>query len=91
MIGVMEDCLDEEPEHTLPLQRGDRLLFYTDGLTETADAHGHGLGVQRLSEIGVQAGSVSLFEVADYILDRVAEHQHGPAADDKTLIVVEIK
>lgn len=91
MIGVKEDCLSEEAEHTLPLQPGDRLLFYTDGLTETADAEGRCLGTQGLSEIGVKAQSVSLFEAADYILERVAENQHGPATDDKTLIVVEIK
>ncbi len=91
MIGIIEDCLSEEPEHTLPLQPGDRLLFYTDGLTETADADGRCLGTQRLSEIGLKAQPVSLFEAADHILERVASYQHGPATDDKTLIVVEIK
>ena len=91
MIGIMENCLSEEPEHSLPLQPGDRLLFYTDGLTETADADGRCLGTEGLSEIGIKAQSVGLFETADYILEHVDDYQHGPATDDKTLIVVEIK
>ena len=91
MIGIMEDCLSEEPEHTLPLHPDDRLLFYTDSLTETADADGRCLGTKGLSEIGIKAQSVSVFEAADYILEHVADCQHGPATDDKILIVVEIK
>ncbi len=91
MIGIVENCLSEDPEHLLPLQPGDRLLFYTDGLTETADADGRCLGTKGLSEIGIKAQSISLFEAADYILQRVADYQCGPVTDDKTLIVVEIK
>ena len=91
MIGIVEDCLSEEPEHSLPLQPGDRLIFYTDGLTETADADDRCLGTKGLIQIAIQAMSVSLFETADYILQRIAQYQHGPPTDDKTLIVVEIK
>ena len=91
MIGVMDECLGDEPEHTTQLDSGDRLVFYTDGLTETADADGRYLGEDGLEKIAVGAMSVDLFDAADYILDRVARHQHGPATDDKTLIVAEIK
>ncbi len=91
MIGVTADCLSEHPEQTATLEPGDRLLFYTDGLTETADAEGRCLGTEGLSEIGVEAMSVDLFDAADRILDRISEYQHGSPMDDKTLIVAEIK
>ena len=91
MIGVMEECLADEPENSTPLDSGDRLVFYTDGLTETADADARYLGEDGLERIAVGAISVDLFDAADYILDRVSRHQHGTATDDKTLIVAEIK
>ena len=91
MIGVTDECLADEPEHTAQLDSGDRLVFYTDGLTETADADGRYLGVEGLEKIAVGSMSVDLFDAADHILDRVSRHQHGPATDDKTLIVAEIK
>ncbi len=91
MIGVMDDCLSDEPENSTPLDSGDRLVFYTDGLTETADAERRYLGEDGLERIAVESMSVDLFDAADYILDRVSRHQHGRATDDKTLIVAEIK
>jgi serine phosphatase RsbU (regulator of sigma subunit) len=91
MIGVMDECLADEPESTTQLDSGDRLVFYTDGLTETADADGRYLGDDGLEKMAVGAMSVDLFDAADHILDRVSRHQQGPATDDKTLIVVEIK
>ncbi|MDA0658573.1 MAG: PP2C family protein-serine/threonine phosphatase [Planctomycetota bacterium] len=91
LIGVEEDCLYGEPEHTHSLASGDRLLFYTDGITDASDRHGRQLGQGRLSEIAVAALSVDAFSMADRILDDVATYRHGPPTDDVTLIVVETK
>ncbi len=91
MIGVLEEGLDEDPQHTFPLEPGDRLVFYTDGVTETADANGRQLGIAGLADIATVAMSVDLFDMADRMLDLVAHHQHGPTMDDKTLIVAEVK
>ncbi len=90
MIGLMDDCLSDEPQQTIDLQPGDRLIYYTDGLTETANENGDYLGTDGLEEIAVDAMSVDLFDAADHILDRVTQRQHGPPTDDKTLIVAEI-
>lgn len=90
MIGVVEDCMANEPQHSLDLEPGDRLLFYSDGLTETADEDGRLLGTSGLTRIAVEAMSRDLFDTADHILDEVARYQHGPTTDDMTLIVAEI-
>lgn len=91
MLGVFANCLNDKPEHTAQLEPGDRLVFYTDGLTETADAGLRYLGTKGLAEIAVDAMSVELFDAADRILQSVDDYQHGPNLDDKTLIVAEIK
>jgi sigma-B regulation protein RsbU (phosphoserine phosphatase) len=91
LIGVLKEFLADEPEHTADLGPGDRLVFYTDGLTEAVDAAGGQLGTEGLARIAAEAMTVGLFEMADYILDRVNRHSHGPTTDDRTLIVAEIK
>ena len=91
VIGVVDDCLANEPEHSVDLQPGDRLVFYTDGLSEAVDADGRYLLTQGLADIVRDAVSVDLFDMADYVLDRIDRYQHGPTTDDKTLIVAEIK
>lgn len=89
IIGVQDDCLHDEPEHTLSLNPGDRLVFHTDGLMETADSTRTQLGINGLASLASVAMCVGLFDMADQILDQVAEY--GPIDDDRTLIVAEIK
>ena len=91
LIGVFDEVLSDDPERSLQLEPGDRLLLYTDGISETTDATGRELGAAGLARIGVEAMGVGLFEMADQILAQVDQRRHGPAKDDKTLIVAEIK
>jgi len=91
IIGVQEECLADEPEHTLSLNPGDRLVFHTDGFIETVDANEKQLDLNGLIDFATGAMSVDLFDMADQILDQVTMYQHGPTTDDRTLIVAEIK
>ena len=91
VIGVQEDCLDVDPEHTVSFDSGDRLVFYTDGLMETTNAGDKQLGVDGLAELATVAMCVDLFDMADQILEQAARYQGGPRTDDTTLIVAEIK
>ena len=91
LLGVLEDALAPESETTLPMEPGDRLVFYTDGLTDTMTADGHPLRMQELTEIVASAMDVDLFEMADFVLDQVTQHQHSAPMDDITLIVAELQ
>jgi serine phosphatase RsbU (regulator of sigma subunit) len=90
LIGVMRDALDEDPEHGIDIEPGDRLLFYTDGLTETENESQRQLGVGGLARIGLATLGRDLFETADAILEQVDVYHFGPVTDDKTLIVAEV-
>jgi len=50
---------------------------------ETEDHHGMMIGIAGLSDLCVKAMSVDIFQMADFILDRVTLFQQGEATDDK--------
>jgi sigma-B regulation protein RsbU (phosphoserine phosphatase) len=91
MIGVQPECLGTEPEHRVHLAAGDRVLLYTDGLTEVFDSSGSELGESGLAAIAVSERSDDLFGMTDSILERIHAFQHGPATDDRTLILIGLK
>ncbi|MBI1914094.1 MAG: serine/threonine-protein phosphatase [Planctomycetes bacterium] len=91
LIGVAENCLDDQPEHATQLHPGDRLVFFTDGLTETTGVEGKRLGQAGLAEIAARTCAGSLFEMADCILGRIDRFRVGPVRDDMTLIIAELK
>ena len=48
-LGVVEDTPFEQ--HTLRLNPGDFILFYTDGVTDATDAHLQDFGMERLQRV----------------------------------------
>jgi len=90
LIGVRKDLLEDPIQETVQLEPGDRLVFYTDGVTETDVSDGRQLGIDGLAEMAADAMSVDLFAMADHILERIEADQQGPTLDDKTLIVAEV-
>ncbi|MEV4705268.1 PP2C family protein-serine/threonine phosphatase [Actinoplanes sp. NPDC049316] len=73
------------------LRPGDRLVLYTDGVTEARDAAGEQFGTRRLAELTERhsATGVPLPEGLRRLAHAVLGHQDGPAADDLTLLLVE--
>ena len=87
IIGVLPQCLAAEPEHRSRLEPGDRVLFYTDGVTEVFDATGAELGEEGLAGFMLDAMTVEVSRMIDRILEQIAAFQHGPVTDDRTLIL----
>jgi phosphoserine phosphatase RsbU/P len=71
---------------TQPLIKGDRLLLYTDGIIEAADAREEQFGHDRLCELLRRSMNRSPDETADQILDRVRQWSVSQD-DDLTLLV----
>jgi len=91
MIRVQPECLATEPEHRRRLDPGNRVLIYTDGVTEVFDSTGSELGERGLAAIAVSARSGDVFSTTDRILERISAFQAGPAADDRTLILLAVQ
>jgi PAS domain S-box-containing protein len=90
VLGFLPDAVDGEAAIEVPLQAGDRLVIYTDGLTENFNANNEMLGVDGLSEIVRETSTLPLPQMKDEILNRIAQFRQGPPADDMSLVLAEI-
>ncbi len=73
------------------LQPDDRLLLYTDGVTEARAPEGDRFGVTRLVDLAERHAGAGLPppETLRRLAHAVVDHQAGPPGDDATLMLVE--
>ena len=88
VLGFMFDGGRSE---RLALMPGDRIVLYTDGITEPADATGDEFGADRLSAIVRQSPTQPLPEQYQTIMQQVGEHAEGKFCDDATLVLVSVQ
>ena len=86
VLGVFPDTAYEQGE--LPLEPGDRLLFYTDGITEAREPDGEEYGEEKLASAAVALREQPVDAMKDLLLADVNGFTHGHFDDDATLIVV---
>lgn len=67
---------------------GDRLVCYTDGMTEARSGADEEFGEERLAHMAVGSRHHSVEALADALIAAVTAWTSGPAQDDATLIVV---
>lgn len=78
-------------EKQAELRNGDRLVLYTDGITECANAEGAELGEENLVDVISRNVSLPANELKDRVLESVISHCNGALSDDATLIVVAVE
>jgi sigma-B regulation protein RsbU (phosphoserine phosphatase) len=88
VLGVFPDNQYEQAE--VPLSPGDRLLFYTDGITEARSPEGDEYGEDRLAETALAVRTASAEKIKEAVLADVNAFTNGRFEDDATLIVVGI-
>jgi serine phosphatase RsbU (regulator of sigma subunit) len=72
-------------------QPDDRIVMYTDGITEVFDNRGEMLGVAGLEEIVRRSSMFPAAAMKQGILDGVAAWREGPPTDDVSLILVHVR
>jgi PAS domain S-box-containing protein len=91
VLGMLEQAVAPEPSEEIPLSAGERLVLYTDGLTEVFDQRGEMLGLDGLQEVVREAARQPFDKMTQGILDSVAAWRHGPITDDMSLVLVEVR
>jgi serine phosphatase RsbU (regulator of sigma subunit) len=79
------------PVHTERLEPGDRILLYTDGITEGRAADGSPFGVERLIDFIIRHShdGTPAPEMIRRLHHAISDYQHGRLIDDATIVMVE--
>ncbi|MCG6499834.1 PP2C family protein-serine/threonine phosphatase [Kitasatospora sp. A2-31] len=90
-LGLGDTGLPPPQVHTLRLQPGDRVLTFTDGVTEARSATGELFGENRLADTVVRAMADGLPapEALRRLIQRILLHQDQQLRDDATILLTE--
>ena len=77
-------------EHAIALGAGDRLVLFTDGMTDPAEADDQEFGDDRLVAAVVSRRAAPASSIADGIFDDVTRFAGGRLDDDATVVVMAI-
>jgi sigma-B regulation protein RsbU (phosphoserine phosphatase) len=87
VLGVMDDVPYETV--TTALAPGDKLLVYTDGVTEAQDINSKLYSDEKLLEVAEAHRSAAAGEMIDAVVKSVKEHvQDAPQSDDITVVAI---
>jgi PAS domain S-box-containing protein len=90
ILGALPDAVDVTSGLEVQLQPDDRVLLYTDGITEAFNPRGEMLGIEGVQEIVRQTSSLPPDQMKEAILDGVAAWRQGPPTDDVSLVLVHV-
>jgi serine phosphatase RsbU (regulator of sigma subunit) len=79
------------PVHSERLEAGDRILLYSDGITEGRAADGTQFGVERLIDFIIRHGhdGTPAPEMIRRLHHAISDYQHGMLRDDATIVMLE--
>jgi sigma-B regulation protein RsbU (phosphoserine phosphatase) len=88
-LGIFPDRKFEETE--MQLEPGDRLILYTDGVTEATNSAGEEFTIPRLSALGTRWAALGASDLLEKIRTEVSAYSDGIFHDDVTLVVLAVK
>ena len=91
VLGALDNAVPLEASEKFELSAGDRLVLYSDGLTEVWNREGEMLGVEGLEKIVRRAAALPLPGMRQAIIEGVNSYSAGPVQDDVTLVLVEVR
>jgi serine phosphatase RsbU (regulator of sigma subunit) len=86
LLGVYADAVYRQGD--VAVQPGDRLVLFTDGITEAMDAHDVDFGDGRLIDVALRHRHRNAQELVDALFDAVSSFAGRVFADDATIVCV---
>ena len=87
ILGMMKDVVFETA--TVTIKPGDRIVMFTDGITEAMNEKEEEFGEERLKKLIQKWPNVSSQELMDKIISEVKEFSKGtPQDDDITMVIL---
>jgi phosphoserine phosphatase RsbU/P len=90
VLGALPNAVDVEATLEVDLDPGDRIILYTDGITDIFDSRGEMLGVPGVQKFVRETAMLPFTEMKQGLLDRVAAWREGPPADDVSIVLVDV-
>jgi phosphoserine phosphatase RsbU/P len=86
IVGAFEE--NAYGQGQIEMRPGDRLVMFTDGITEAVNAEDEEFGEKRLVEAALRGRQLSGEALHDFLFDAVTEFCGGEFEDDATLLVI---
>lgn len=90
ILGALPEAVDTTPSVHLQLEPDDRIVLYTDGITEVFNSRGEMLGIAGIREIVRQSSVLPPADMKQGILEEVSAWRNGPPTDDVSLVLVHV-
>jgi len=91
VLGALPEAVDITATLEVQLQPDDRVVLYTDGITEVFNFRGEMLGIEGVQEIVGRTSSLPPDQMKQGILDGVAGWREGPPTDDVSLMLLHVR
>jgi serine phosphatase RsbU (regulator of sigma subunit) len=89
LLGVFPDW--EYRQGQVELASGDRLLLFTDGVSEVEDSEGHQFGEERLIGLLKDSCDLGAADLQQKVIETVTQFSHGNFHDDVTLLTLAVQ
>lgn len=86
-VGIFSDTV--YVEQSVVLDPGDRVILFTDGVTEARNHEGEMFGNDRILAAAVDCRDRTVAELLTTIQERVAQHSAGEDCDDIAVLILE--
>lgn len=90
VVGVFEEA--RYVQESMPLEPGDLMLAYTDGIVEAVNEFGEEFGEERLERLLAREQHLSVETIQDQVIESIVGWSYGQERDDDmTLVVARVK